>query len=60
MELKRILARDTRSATEQALNRFGPNVFVISNQRLGGQTLIGGLNRVYHCNHYNHLKKTGA
>jgi flagellar biosynthesis protein FlhF len=38
MELKRILARDTRSATEQALNRFGPNVFVISNQRLGGQT----------------------
>jgi flagellar biosynthesis protein FlhF len=38
MELKRILARDTRSATEQALHRFGPNVFVISNQRLGGQT----------------------
>ena len=38
MELKRILARDTRSATEQALARFGPNVFVISNQRLAGQT----------------------
>ena len=38
MELKRILARDSRSATEQALARFGPNVFVISNQRLAGQT----------------------
>lgn len=38
MELKRILARDTRSATEQALARYGPNVFVISNQRLAGQT----------------------
>jgi len=38
MELKRILARDTRSATEQALARFGPNVFVISNHRVGGQT----------------------
>ena len=38
MELKRILARDTRSANEQALARFGPNVFVISNQRLAGQT----------------------
>ena len=26
-------------------------------QKIGGQTLIGGLNRVYHCNHYNaHLQ----
>jgi len=38
MELQRILARDTRSATEQALSRFGPNVFVISNHRVAGQT----------------------
>lgn len=38
MELQRILARDARSATDQALSRFGPNVFVISNQRVAGQT----------------------
>jgi flagellar biosynthesis protein FlhF len=38
MELQRILARDTRSATEQALSRFGPNVLVISNHRVAGQT----------------------
>ena len=38
MELQRIIARDTRSATEQALSRFGPNVFVISNHRVAGQT----------------------
>ena len=38
MELQRILARDARSATEQALRRFGPNVFVISNHRVAGQT----------------------
>ena len=38
MELQRIIARDTRSATEQALKRYGPNVFVISNHRVAGQT----------------------
>ena len=38
MELKRILASDTRSANEKALQLYGPNVFVISNQRLAGQT----------------------
>ncbi len=38
MELQRILARDSRSATEQALSRFGPNVLVISNHRVAGQT----------------------
>lgn len=38
MELQRILARDARSATDQALSRFGPDVFVISNQRVAGQT----------------------
>lgn len=38
MELKRILANDTRSANEIALKRYGPDVFVISNQRLAGQT----------------------
>ena len=38
MELKRILARDTRSATEQAMALYGKDVLIISNQRVGGQT----------------------
>jgi flagellar biosynthesis protein FlhF len=38
MELKRILARDTRSATEQAIALYGPDVLVISNHQVGGQT----------------------
>ncbi len=38
MELQRILARDTRSATERAIELYGPDVLVISNQRVGHQT----------------------
>ena len=38
MELKRILARDTRSATEKAMALFGPDVLIISNNRVEGQT----------------------
>jgi flagellar biosynthesis GTPase FlhF len=38
MELKRILARDTRSAMEQAIQIYGPDVLVISNHQVGGQT----------------------
>ena len=40
MELKRILARDTRSATEQAMALYGKDVLIISNHRVGGQTEI--------------------
>lgn len=38
MELKRILARDTRSATEEAIALYGKDVLIISNHRVGGQT----------------------
>lgn len=38
MELKRILARDTRSAMEQAIKTYGPDVLVISNHQVAGQT----------------------
>jgi flagellar biosynthesis GTPase FlhF len=38
MELKRILARDTRSATEKAMSLYGPDVLIISNHRVDGQT----------------------
>lgn len=38
MELQRILAPDTRSATERATALFGHDVLVISNHRVNGQT----------------------
>ena len=38
MELKRILAQDTRSATEKAMALYGPDVLIISNHRVEGQT----------------------
>ena len=38
MELKRILAKNTRSATEQAMALYGRDVLIISNHRVGGQT----------------------
>ena len=38
MELKRILARDTRSANEKAMQLYGNDVLVISTQRVGDQT----------------------
>lgn len=38
MELKRILARDSRSANEKAVQLYGPEVLVISSQRVDQQT----------------------
>jgi flagellar biosynthesis protein FlhF len=38
MELKRILARDSRSANEKAIQLYGSNVLIISSQRLDNQT----------------------
>lgn len=38
MELKRILANDTKSATERAMALYGHNVLVVSNHTVGGQT----------------------
>ena len=38
MELKRILARDSRSANERAIQLYGPDVLIISTQRLDNQT----------------------
>jgi len=38
MELKRILARDTRAANEKAVAMFGPEVLVISSSKVRGQT----------------------
>jgi flagellar biosynthesis GTPase FlhF len=38
MELKRILAPDTRSATEKAKAMYGPDVLIISNHRVEGRT----------------------
>ena len=38
MELKRIIARDSRSANEKAIQMYGPDVLVISSQRVDNQT----------------------
>jgi len=38
MELKRILAKDTRSANERAMQLYGDDVLVISTQKVGDQT----------------------
>ena len=38
MELKRILARDSRSANEKAIQLYGPDVLIISSQRMDNQT----------------------
>jgi flagellar biosynthesis protein FlhF len=37
MEIQRILARDTRTATDQAMSMYGRDVLIISNQRVNGQ-----------------------
>ena len=36
MEIQRILARDTRTATDQAMRIYGRDVLIISNQRVNG------------------------
>lgn len=38
MELKRILARDSRSASEEAMEKYGRDVLIISSNRVNGQT----------------------
>ena len=38
MQLKRILARDTRTATEKAIALYGSDVLIISNHLVNGQT----------------------
>ena len=38
MELKRIIARDSRSANEKAIQLYGNNVLIISSQRVDQQT----------------------
>lgn len=38
MELKRIIARDSRSANEKAIQLYGPDVLIISSQRVDSQT----------------------
>ena len=38
MQLKRILARDTRSATDKAISLYGDDVLIISNHTVNGQT----------------------
>ena len=38
MELKRIIARDSRAANEKAIQLYGPDVLVISSQRVDSQT----------------------
>ncbi len=38
MELKRIIARDTRAANEKAVALYGPDVLVISSSKVRGQT----------------------
>jgi flagellar biosynthesis protein FlhF len=38
MELKRIIARDSRSANEKAIQLYGPDVLIISSQRVDLQT----------------------
>ncbi|MEY3573194.1 MAG: Signal recognition particle 54 kDa protein, partial [Pseudomonadota bacterium] len=40
MELKRILAKDLRSATEQAVALYGPDTLVISHELVGGKTEV--------------------
>ncbi len=38
MEIQRILARDTKTATDKAIAQFGPEVLIITNNRVNGQT----------------------
>jgi len=38
MELKRIIARDTRAANQKAVTLYGPDVLVISSSKVRGQT----------------------
>ena len=38
MELKRILAKDSRSASEEAMDKYGRDVLIISSNRVNGLT----------------------
>ena len=37
MELKRIVAQDLRSATQEAVRLYGPNTLVVSSERIKGK-----------------------
>ena len=40
MELKRILARDLRAATEKAVSLYGTDALVVSHEQVNGQTEV--------------------
>ncbi|MEY3572592.1 MAG: Signal recognition particle 54 kDa protein [Pseudomonadota bacterium] len=40
MELKRIIAKDLRAATEMAVAQYGPDTLVISHEMVGGKTEV--------------------
>ena len=40
MELKRILATDSRSAKAKALRLYGPDALILSNEKVNGQVEI--------------------
>ena len=40
MRLERVVAKDSRSATEQVIARYGPDALIVSNQRVNGMTEI--------------------
>ena len=40
MELKRILARDLRAATEKAVSLYGTDALVVSHEHVNGQTEV--------------------
>ncbi|NBR29108.1 MAG: hypothetical protein EBT83_11965 [Betaproteobacteria bacterium] len=40
MELKRILAADSRSAKDKALSLYGPDALILSNEKVNGQVEI--------------------
>ena len=40
MELKRILARDSRTATAKAIELYGRDALIVSNERVNGQAEV--------------------
>ena len=40
MELKRILARDSRTATAKAIELYGRDALIVSNERVNGQSEV--------------------
>ncbi|MEN9775144.1 MAG: hypothetical protein RL322_2214, partial [Pseudomonadota bacterium] len=40
MRLERVIAKDSRRATEQVIEQFGADALIISNQKVNGMTEI--------------------